>query len=128
MKLRSSQRCCICQEECNNAVTPGSCVGKSHFCCEKCLVTWAREHSTCPYCRAGFTTIVTPHGYVLARQVKPSGLVMLYIRSKTHEVIDTLQMHVSWVPHMAEAVTLLNRCRTSAASLLQEVHIRTISI
>lgn len=110
-------------------MTPGSCVGKSHFCCEKCLVTWARQHSTCPYCRAGFTTIVTPHGYVLARQVKPSGLVTLYIRSEaqTHDVIDTLQMHVSWLSHLAEAVTLLNRFpRTIAGPLLQEVH--TVSI
>jgi hypothetical protein len=124
MKLRSSQRCGICQEDCNNAVCPGSCAG--HFFCETCLITWARRKSTCPICRAAFDSIVTLHGYTLARQVKASALVSLYIRSEARpeEAPEVLQLHLSWVDHMADAVGVLNRFpRPVAAALLQQLHV-----
>ena len=80
---------------------PGSCTDKSHFCCETCLVTWAKQHATCPICRSPFTTIVTSHGYVLAQKIHtpavpvcvedPDGMVQVFVRAEaaTHEVIET---------------------------------------
>jgi hypothetical protein len=126
MKLRSSQRCGICHEQHNNAVSAGSCIGKRHFCCEMCLLQWARTKSTCPFCRAAFNTIVTPHGYELARQVTASALRSLYIHSASEPEAPPalLQLHMSWAEHMDDVVAVLNGLpRQAAVALLRKLRV-----
>ena len=126
MELRSSQFCGICHEKQNNAVCAGSCVEQSHYFCMACLITWARTNSTCPICRAAFNTIVTPHGYTMANQVKASSLVQLTIRyeDQPERPEEVLAIHMSWLPHMDEMVGVLNRFpRRTAKTMLQKLHV-----
>lgn len=128
MELRSSQKCGICHEQRNNAVCAGSCIKKSHFFCETCLITWARTNSTCPICRAAFNTIVTPHGYTMANQVKASALVQLTIRyeDQPERPDEVLAIHLSWLQNMSDVVGVLSRFpRQTAKTMLQQLHVTT---
>jgi hypothetical protein len=49
----SNTECGICQEDCNYPTRNSSC---DHIFCYTCLSEWNRTNSSCPFCRAPFTT------------------------------------------------------------------------
>lgn len=114
-ELRSARICGICHETRNNAVCPGSC--PTHFFCEACLIQWACVQSTCPLCRAAFATIVTPHGYELAQQVRKTALSPLHIysQSRPDDPPTVVQMHISWSEHIDDVLHTLNTLPWTAA-------------
>lgn len=119
MRLRSSRRCGICLEECNNAVQGNGCSG--HFFCEPCLKQWTATKNTCPICRAACTAMVTAHGYCRAQvqaPARPSTLSVLFYHNGPHNPPLQVRVHVSWGEHVDDMANILGVYPLSLASAM----------
>ena len=114
MELRSSARCSICFERCNNSVTPDTC---QHAFCLPCLTTWARQAGSCPVCRAPATSIQTRDGCTaVPRAAQVSVRILSHVGGY---VLDVLSVHSSWTMEAMMSI-LIRETHTKARAILAQ--------